>query len=55
MLGDFENYKNVYTVAKNVSTYYSPFTPVNQMTLQERQGVKTMKGDNSNSIVDLEE
>lgn len=55
MLGDFENYKNVYTVAKNVSTYYSPFTPVNQMTLQERQGVMTMKGDNSNSIVDLEE
>ena len=25
------------------------------MTLQERQGVMTMKGDNSNSIVDLEE
>lgn len=32
MLGDFENYKSVYTISKNFATYYSPFTPVNQMT-----------------------
>ena len=33
MLGDFENYKAVYHVSKQIATYYSPFTPVNKMTL----------------------
>jgi hypothetical protein len=54
MLGDFENYKAVYHVSKQIATYYSPFTPVNKMTIQEKSKVSIIPGDNSNSIVDLE-
>jgi hypothetical protein len=54
MLGDFENYKNVYAISKDIATYYSPFTPISKLTIQEKSKVATVPGDNTNSIVDLE-